>query len=101
LVRIQPWRRAATEQRLGAATFALEAYRKLPTTIGYHRSYALTPDAENVLTTLARAIRNWQSRGLIPALVLGHRSLLFRLDAVLAALDKRTVKRRTFYEMHV
>src|SRR5262245_24121370 len=46
----------STKQRLNAATFALEAYRKLPTTIGYHRAYALTPDAERVLGVLAAAM---------------------------------------------
>jgi len=45
-----------------------------------------------------RTIRNWRARGLIPTLVLGHRSLRFRLDAVLAALEKRQIKKRHFYQ---
>ena len=39
-----------------------------------------------------RTIRNWRSKGLIPVLVLGHRSLRFRLDSVLAALGRREIK---------
>jgi hypothetical protein len=45
-----------------------------------------------------RTIRNWKTKGLIPVLVLGHRSIRFRLDSVLAALDKRTIRKRRFYE---
>jgi hypothetical protein len=41
-----------------------------------------------------RTIRNWRHKGIIPYLVLGHRSIRYRLDAVLAALDKREVKGR-------
>jgi excisionase family DNA binding protein len=41
-----------------------------------------------------RTIRNWRSKGVIPVLVLGHRSLRFRLAAVLEALRKREVKAR-------
>jgi hypothetical protein len=39
-----------------------------------------------------RTIRNWKAKGLIPTLVLDHRSLRFRLDSVLAALGRREVK---------
>jgi hypothetical protein len=39
-----------------------------------------------------RTVRNWRYRGLIPYLSLGHRSIRYRLDAVLAALEKRSVK---------
>ena len=45
-----------------------------------------------------RTVRNWRARGLIPVLVLGHKTLRFRLDAVLAALDKRQIKKRFFYQ---
>jgi Helix-turn-helix domain len=49
-----------------------------------------------------RTIRNWRSKGLIPVLVLGHKTLRFRLDAVLAALEKRQIKgRRLFYEQAI
>jgi hypothetical protein len=39
-----------------------------------------------------RTIRNWRHKGIIPYLVLGHRSIRYRLDAVLAALGKREIK---------
>jgi len=45
-----------------------------------------------------RTVRNWRYKGIIPYLSLGHRSIRYRLDAVLAALDKRQVKRRHFYQ---
>jgi Helix-turn-helix domain len=38
-----------------------------------------------------RTIRTWRHEGLIPAIVLGHRSIRYRLDAVLTALRKREV----------
>jgi hypothetical protein len=41
-----------------------------------------------------RTVRRWKGMGIVPVLVLGHRSLRFRLDAVLAALGKREVKGR-------
>jgi hypothetical protein len=45
-----------------------------------------------------RTVRNWRYKGVIPYLMLGHRSIRYRLDAVLAALDKRQVKCRTSYQ---
>jgi len=45
-----------------------------------------------------RTIANWRYKGLIPYITLGHRTIRYRLDAVLAALDKKTVKRRHFYQ---
>jgi hypothetical protein len=45
-----------------------------------------------------RTVRNWRYRGLIPYLSFGHRSIRYRLDAVLAALDKRQIKKRHFYQ---
>jgi excisionase family DNA binding protein len=39
-----------------------------------------------------RTIRNWRAKGIIPTLVLGHRSLRFVLSDVLEALRKRRVK---------
>jgi hypothetical protein len=52
-----------------------------------------------ILTELAvalgeteRTVRRWKSMGLIPVLTLGHRSLRFRLGAVLLALEKRQIK---------
>jgi excisionase family DNA binding protein len=49
-----------------------------------------------------RTILRWRQKGLIPCLKLGHRSIRFRLDSVLAALDKRQVKgRRFFYQQPI
>jgi hypothetical protein len=45
-----------------------------------------------------RTIRSWQAKGIIPRIVLGHKTIRYRLDAVLAALEKKTVKRRFFYQ---
>jgi Helix-turn-helix domain len=46
-----------------------------------------------------RTIRNWRSKGIIPCIVLGHKTIRFRLDSVLTALERRQVKgRRVFYE---
>ena len=39
-----------------------------------------------------RTIQKWRNKGLIPTLVLGHRSLRFSLERVLAVLAKREVK---------
>jgi hypothetical protein len=39
-----------------------------------------------------RTVRNWRYKGMIPYLRLGHRSIRYRLDAVLAALEKRQIK---------
>jgi hypothetical protein len=72
----------------------------------YHRpgKGELLTEAElaRTLGETTRSIRNWRHKGIIPSLVLGHRSIRFRLDSVLAALDKRQVKgRRVFYEQPV
>ena len=45
-----------------------------------------------------RTVMNWRHRGIIPSIVLGHRSVRFRFDAVLAALDRRQIKKRQFYQ---
>ena len=39
-----------------------------------------------------RTIRSWRSKRIIPALVLGHKTLRFELNDVLEALRKRRVK---------
>ena len=39
-----------------------------------------------------RTIRTWRQAGVIPAVVLGHRTVRFKLDTVLKALAKREVK---------
>jgi len=39
-----------------------------------------------------RTVQKWRAKGLIPTLVLGHRSLRFSLERVLAALAKREIK---------
>ena len=43
-----------------------------------------------------RTIRNWQYKNIIPYLSLGKRQVRYRLDAVLAALEKRQIKKRFF-----
>ena len=48
-----------------------------------------------------RTIRHWRTKGIIPTLVLGHKTIRFRLDAVLAALDKRQIKRRHFFQQPI
>ena len=47
-----------------------------------------------------RTVMSWRYRGIIPYLSLGHRSVRYRLDHVLSALDKREAgkRRRVFYE---
>ena len=45
-----------------------------------------------------RTIRNWQYKNIIPYLSLGRRQVRYRLDAVLQALDKKTVRKRYFYQ---
>ena len=37
-------------------------------------------------------VRKWRLKGLIPCIVLGHRTIRYQLDDVLAALSKRRVK---------
>jgi hypothetical protein len=54
-----------------------------------------------VLGENPRTIRKWRLKGLIPTLVLGHRTLRFRLDEVLTALSKRQAKPRKFWEVSV
>jgi predicted site-specific integrase-resolvase len=49
------------------------------------------------LGEVERTIRNWRYKGLIPYLKLGHKTIRYRLDAVLAALEKKTVRKRYFY----
>ena len=53
------------------------------------------------LGEMPRTIRNWRYRGLLPFVKCGHRSIRFRLDMVLEALEKRTIKRRHFYEQRI
>jgi hypothetical protein len=48
-----------------------------------------------------RTIRNWRCKGIIPYLTLGHRSIRYRLDAVLAALEKRQIKKRHFFQQPI
>ena len=43
-----------------------------------------------------RTIRNWQYKNILPYLSLGKRQVRYRLDAVLAALEKRQIKKRFF-----
>jgi predicted site-specific integrase-resolvase len=39
-----------------------------------------------------RTIRSWRHTGVIPAIVLGHRTVRYKLDDVIKALEKRTVR---------
>jgi len=39
-----------------------------------------------------RTIRTWRHSGVIPAVVLGHRTVRYRLDSVIKALERRTVR---------
>jgi excisionase family DNA binding protein len=39
-----------------------------------------------------RTIRSWRHAGVIPAVVLGHRTVRYKLSDVIAALEKRTVR---------
>jgi hypothetical protein len=39
-----------------------------------------------------RTIRSWRHSGVIPCVVIGHRTVRFRLPDVIRALEKRTVK---------
>lgn len=38
-----------------------------------------------------RTVRSWKQSGVIPFLALGYRTVRFRLDDVMRALEKRTV----------
>jgi len=63
-----------------------------------------TEELARALGETARTIANWRSRGLVPYIVLGHRSIRYRLEAVLATLDKKQIKgrrRRVFYEQPI
>jgi len=43
-----------------------------------------------------RTIRYWRQTGRIPAVAIGYRTFRYRLEDVLEALSKRTLKVRTF-----
>jgi hypothetical protein len=62
----------------------------------YHRpgNGALMDESEiaRALGEETRTVRTWRLAGIIPALILGHRTIRFKLDAVLDALAKRTIK---------
>jgi len=45
-----------------------------------------------------RTVRNWRYEGFIPYIKLGHRTIRYRLESVLAALEKKTVRKRYFYQ---
>ena len=45
-----------------------------------------------VLGEKERTIRTWRHAGIIPAIVLGHRTVRFRLADVMRALERRTVR---------
>jgi hypothetical protein len=62
----------------------------------YHRpgNGVLQTEAEiaAALGEEVRTIRHWRHSGVIPSLVLGHRTIRFRLPDVIDALEARTVK---------
>ena len=39
-------------------------------------------------------VRDWRHKGIIPYLRLGHRSIRYRLPAVIAALEKFTIRNK-------
>lgn len=45
-----------------------------------------------------RTIMTWRHKGIIPCIVLGHKTIRYRLENVLAALDKRQIKKRYFVQ---
>jgi hypothetical protein len=62
----------------------------------YHRpgNGVLQTEAEiaAALGEEVRTIRHWRHTGVIPALVLGHRTIRLKLPDVIKALEARTVK---------
>jgi hypothetical protein len=58
-------------------------------------------DLARALGERARTIRNWRHKGIIPTIVLGHRSIRFRLSDVLSSLQKRTLKKRYFNQQNI
>jgi predicted site-specific integrase-resolvase len=48
-----------------------------------------------------RTVRNWRYKGIIPYLALGHKQVRYRLEHVLAALERRQIKRRIFVEQPI
>src|SRR5262249_35861016 len=50
------------------------------------------------LGEVEKTVRNWRVKGIIPSMMLGHKSIRKRLNSVLAAREKRQVKKRCFYE---
>jgi hypothetical protein len=46
----------------------------------------------NALGEEPRTIRTWRHNGIIPVIVLGHKTRRYRLESVLAALQKREVR---------
>jgi len=51
------------------------------------------------LGELERTVRTWRIKGVIPHIRIGHKTIRYRLDAVLEALDKRNMKRRFFQQV--
>jgi hypothetical protein len=62
----------------------------------YHRpgNGLLQTEAEiaAALGETERTIRTWRHGGIIPSTVLGHRTVRYRLNDVIKALERRTVK---------
>jgi hypothetical protein len=61
------------------------------------RSRFLRTEAEiaNALGEKERTIRSWRHAGVIPAVVIGYRTVRYKLGDVIAALEKRTVREVT------
>ena len=51
-----------------------------------------TPELAATLGESERTIRTWTANGIITPIICGYRSYRYRLDDVLRALEKRTVK---------
>jgi hypothetical protein len=62
----------------------------------YHRpgngALLIEEELAAVLGEEPRTIRTWRHDGIIPAVVVGHRTIRYRLEAVMAALRKREVR---------
>lgn len=62
----------------------------------YHRpGNGLLKTEEEIAAALGeerRTIRTWRHAGVIPGVVLGHRTIRYRLPDVIKALEKRTVR---------
>jgi hypothetical protein len=66
-----------------------------------HGELLSEPELAERLGEASKTVRHWRVNGIIPYMVLGHKTIRYRLENVLAALDKRQVKHRRFYEQQI